>query len=143
MAHHSGAQFDRGTTKTVEVIVTRFDFRNPHAWIYAKSMDAGSADWEFELMDVANLFRQGWRKISVVPGVKLKVVYNPLRREGSPGGWLISVTDPKGKPCTTDLPPLAQRSIDGPPSWATINGRHIAFVPCFLFLSDAAVGLGE
>ena len=97
LAHHSGAQFDREVKKTAEVIVTRFDFKNPHAYIYAKSMDAEEADWEFELMDVANLFRQGWRKTSVVPGVRLKVVYNPLRREGSPGGWIISVTDPKGK----------------------------------------------
>ena len=31
LAHHSGALFDREITKTVEVIVTRFDFKNPHA----------------------------------------------------------------------------------------------------------------
>ena len=60
-------------------------------------MDADAVEWEFEMMDVSNLFRQGWRKNSVVPGVKLKVAYNPFRRGGGPGGWLISATDPKGK----------------------------------------------
>ena len=96
-AHHSGAQFDREKTKTTEAIVTRFDFKNPHAYIYVKPTNAKAVEWEFEMMDVANLFRGGWRKNSLVPGDKIKVTYYPFRKEGSGGGLLISVTDPKGK----------------------------------------------
>ena len=34
LAHHSAAIFDRSTPYTMRGTVTRFNWANPHAWIY-------------------------------------------------------------------------------------------------------------
>ena len=70
-AHHSfAAEFDDKQPVTLNGTVMKFDFMNPHSWIY---MDVTKPDgkverWAVETGSTNSLFRRGWRKESLRPG---------------------------------------------------------------------------
>jgi Family of unknown function (DUF6152) len=71
VAHHSfAAEFDDKQPVTLDGTVVKFDFMNPHSWIY---MDVTKPDgkverWAVETGSTNALFRRGWRKESLRPG---------------------------------------------------------------------------
>jgi hypothetical protein len=103
--HHSGAGFDR--SKTIELVgtVREFNWTNPHASFKVDVVDAdGKVDtWAIEMNSPNNLVRQGWKRTTIKPGDKVKVVVNPLR-DGRPGGWYVSITLPDGTSLTGEPP---------------------------------------
>jgi|SRR5581483_4766025 len=75
-AHHSfAAEFDRDKPIKVTGSVTKFDFTNPHSWIYldVKDADGNVATWGFETASGANLFKRGFRKDSLKPGTVVTI----------------------------------------------------------------------
>jgi Family of unknown function (DUF6152) len=75
-AHHSfAAEFDRDKPVKVTGSVTKFDFTNPHSWIYldVKDADGNVATWGFETASGANLFKRGFRKDSLKPGTVVTI----------------------------------------------------------------------
>ena len=67
-AHHSAApHFDLEKTITVEGTVTRFQFVNPHGYVYftAKGDDGKMAPWRCELAARTALERNGWTVNSI------------------------------------------------------------------------------
>lgn len=75
-AHHSfAAEFDRDKPIKVTGSVTKFDFTNPHSWIYldVKDADGSVATWGFETASGANLFKRGFRKDSLKPGTVVTI----------------------------------------------------------------------
>ncbi len=97
-AHHSYAAFDAGKTVTVEGTVKKFQWTNPHSWIYMAVADASgqAVDWAIETGSPGGLTRQGWTPKTLAPGMKIKVTMHPLK-DGGPGGQFMSVTLPDGK----------------------------------------------
>ena len=70
-AHHSfAAEFDDKQPVTLEGAVVKFDFMNPHSWIYldVKKPDGTVERWSVETGSTNALFRRGWRKDSLRTG---------------------------------------------------------------------------
>jgi hypothetical protein len=101
-AHHSHAMFDQSKQVTLVGTVKQFEWDNPHCWIQVLVPDtnhpeAASVEWGVEMDSPLAMFRRGWKPDSLKPGDKITVVVNPLR-DGQPGGQIVSVIGPDGKP---------------------------------------------
>lgn len=75
-AHHSfGAEFDINAPVTLEGEVVRFDWTNPHSWLYINIVnDAGETEeWRVEGGAPSALLRRGWNRNSLPAGTKVKV----------------------------------------------------------------------
>ncbi len=71
VAHHSfAAEFDDKQPVMLDGTVVKFDFMNPHSWIYidVKGADGSVARWAVETGSTNALFRRGWRKESLRAG---------------------------------------------------------------------------
>ena len=71
VAHHAfSAEFDASKPVKLTGAVTKFDWTNPHAWIYidAKDETGKVANWGFELGGASGLMRQGWTRFTLKPG---------------------------------------------------------------------------
>jgi hypothetical protein len=89
-AHHSFAAFDMSKEQTITGVVSRFDWTNPHTFIWVDvTNDKGVVEtWAIEGMSPNYLGRRGWSKNSVKPGEKITVTVRPLK-EGKTGGMFI------------------------------------------------------
>lgn len=89
-AHHSFAAFDMTKEQTITGVVSRFDWTNPHTFIWVDvTNDKGVVEsWGIEGMSPNFLGRRGWSKNSVKPGDKITVSVRPLK-EGKTGGMFI------------------------------------------------------
>lgn len=73
-AHHAfAAEFDAEKKVTLVGTVVQMEWVNPHAWLTIDVPDtAGKADrWQLEFGPPNALFRRGWRKSSLMPGMKV------------------------------------------------------------------------
>jgi hypothetical protein len=71
LGHHSfAAEFDDKQPVTLDGTVVKFDFMNPHSWIYldVKKADGTVERWSVETGSTNALFRRGWRKDSLRAG---------------------------------------------------------------------------
>lgn len=69
-AHHSTAMYDMANPVTVKGTVKRFEWTNPHAFIYLEVKDdkGATTEWEIELMSLNHLRSYGWIRTTVKPG---------------------------------------------------------------------------
>ena len=75
-AHHSfEAEYDSTRTATLTGVVTKFDWINPHAYIFMTIKDETGADKQMrvELGPPYSLTRQGWKRDTVKIGDKITV----------------------------------------------------------------------
>ena len=100
-AHHSFAPFNTETEKTVTGIVNRFEWTNPHTWLWIDVTDESGkvVTWGVEGMSPNYLARRGWTKTTFKPGDKATVVVRPMR-DGSPAGMFVRATLADGKQLT-------------------------------------------
>jgi hypothetical protein len=69
-AHHSTTMYNMASPTTVTGKVKRFEWTNPHAYVY---LDVTGADgkvttWEIEMMSLNHLKSYGWTRKTVVEG---------------------------------------------------------------------------
>lgn len=97
-AHHSFAPFNMETEKTISGTIKKFDWTNPHTWIWLDvTNEKGGVDtWGIEGMSPNYLARRGWSKNSLKFGDKVTIVIRPLR-DGSPGGMFVKATLADGR----------------------------------------------
>ena len=85
LAHHSAApHYDLSREISITGVVSRFEFVNPHAYVYFTVSQAGGAPqpWRCELLARATLSRLGWTPATLTVGQKLTFKAAPaLRRE--------------------------------------------------------------
>ena len=69
-AHHSTAMYDMANPVTVKGTVKRFEWTNPHAFIFLEVKDekAGLVEWEIELMSLNHLRSYGWIRTTAKAG---------------------------------------------------------------------------
>jgi hypothetical protein len=70
MAHHSTAMYDMASPVTVKGTVKRFEWTNPHAFIFIDVKDdkGNVVEWEIELMSLNHLRSYGWMRNTVKSG---------------------------------------------------------------------------
>jgi hypothetical protein len=69
-AHHSTTMYNMANPTTVTGTVKRFEWTNPHAYIYleVKGDDGKMVEWEVEMMSLNHLKGYGWSRSTVKEG---------------------------------------------------------------------------
>src|ERR1700684_2910017 len=70
VAHHGTGMYDMSHPVTVTGTVKRFEWTNPHAYIYldVKGDDGKMVEWEVEMMSLNHLKSYGWSRETVKEG---------------------------------------------------------------------------
>ena len=93
-AHHSLALFDMQKSVRLEGTVKRFDWTNPHSWIFLEVMGPAATEaWTIELPSAGILAREGWHKNYLRTGERIVLHVNPLK-DGRRGGSLEAFVSP-------------------------------------------------
>jgi hypothetical protein len=97
-AHHSAAMFDHTVELTLSGTVTRFDYVNPHSWLYVnvENEDGSVTEWGFELDAPPRLRRVGVSPSHWQEGDSITVKTNPLK-DGRPAGHLVGAVTDEGR----------------------------------------------
>jgi hypothetical protein len=98
VAHHSAAAFDSAQQKVITGTVKKFDYSNPHTWVWLDvANDQGAVEtWGVEGMSPNFLNRRGWTRTTLKPGDKLTITIRPMKN-GEKGGMWISAKRPDGE----------------------------------------------
>jgi hypothetical protein len=84
-AHHAfSSEFDTSKPITLEGVVTRVDWENPHVFFYVDVADPNGVvvNWKCETRGPNGLQRMGWRRDSLKTGDKV-IVHGFLARDAS------------------------------------------------------------
>jgi hypothetical protein len=98
-AHHSFAsEYDRSKPVTLEGVLTKIEWENPHTWIWldVKGEDGQVVHWAVEAATPNALIRAGWHKESLKVGDSVKVE-GYLAKDASKTAAARIVTLPDGK----------------------------------------------
>jgi hypothetical protein len=99
LAHHSvPAQFDINTTITIQGVVTKTEWINPHArfWVDAKNDDGAVASWELEL-PAPNALKRRYPKMDFVKQGDQVTVVLWRAKDGSRLAHTLTLTSPDGR----------------------------------------------
>src|SRR5262245_28529730 len=79
LAHHSQSEFDLRSKLEVEGVVTKLEWKSPHARLYVDVKDDKGevVSWNFELPSPNTLMRRGWKRDALQPGDRVKVGASP------------------------------------------------------------------
>lgn len=97
LAHHSFAvEFDEHQPVTLKGILTRFEWVNPHGWLYVdvKEPDGKVVNWAIEAGAPNALLKRGLRKTDFPAGLEI-VISGYRARNGTPtaNGRTITLSD--------------------------------------------------
>ena len=85
-AHHSTAMYDNQNPVTVTGTVKKFEWTNPHAFVYLEVKDEKTGkmvEWEVEMMSLNHLRGYGWTSKTVKQGDSLSATGAPAK-SGAP-----------------------------------------------------------
>lgn len=106
VAHHTYAVFDLRKQMTVAGTVAKFEWTNPHSYLWVYVPRPGSPKeydlYAFENGSPTNMTRQGWTKSVLKAGDRISIDYAPLK-DGRHGGHLLRVTFADGRVLRGDL----------------------------------------
>ena len=114
-AHHSfAAEFERRKPITLQGVVSKVEWQNPHTRLYLDVMDKSGAmvEWELELASPNALMRAGWTRRSVKVGDSV-TVRGFLAKDGSRLANAATVTTSNGK---SVLSVLSSADAPAPPA---------------------------
>ena len=98
-AHHSFAQYDMAKTAEISGAVRKFEWSNPHCWLFVDVVATPGAEpvtYGFEMQSVGELLRAGYKKTSFKAGDRVTIRFRPMR-DGTPAGMLASALDGEGQ----------------------------------------------
>ena len=97
-AHHSTAMYDMANPVTVKGAVKRFEWTNPHAFIFLDVKDdkGASVEWEIELMSLNHLRSYGWMRTTVKTGDLISCT-GGAARSGAPSMISAVIELPDGR----------------------------------------------
>jgi hypothetical protein len=123
-AHHSlSAVYDDKKTVSLKGSVIRYDWSNPHVFVYLDVAERGqTTTWPFEFDSRIELRRAGWSQTSLQVGDVVTIDGNPAR-DGSKHANGKSVTLANGKKLSTAQPPAQSNGLTGKPAPRWPDGR--------------------
>ena len=120
-AHHASGPF-YDDSKSVELVgtVLRFNFRNPHSFLFiqAENEDGEMVEWEIEMGAAVSMSRRGWNPETIKAGDPIRAVGQPSRAPGTYGVCCAQLTKPDGSRIA-----LVRSETDGVPM------QMVAYVP--------------
>jgi len=105
LAHHSFAsEFDTKSPITVTGVVAKFEWTNPHTWIYVQGPDQNGKDivWSFEGTAPSLLLRRGFNKNTIKVGDKI-TIEGFRAKDGTDVASSTYVTLPDGRKIRTGV----------------------------------------
>jgi hypothetical protein len=92
-AHHSAAAYDTKQTVSLDAVVTRYEWKNPHVyiWLAAPNADGETVEWEVEGQPPAILRRMGWSQDTMKVGDAVQATGNPGRNAERKSLLLVSM----------------------------------------------------
>ena len=92
-AHHSASAFDAKQTVSLEGVVTRYEWANPHVyiWLAAPGADGETVEWQVEGQPPAVLRRLGWSQDTLRVGDTVQATGNPARNAQRKSLLLVSM----------------------------------------------------
>ena len=110
-AHHSFVAFDANAEAFVRGVVTGYEFRNPHTYLFVDvPLENGEvASWRIESETRNDLYRNGWRDDSLRPGDAVTVRINPATEKAD--GTVLSIPNEDDERGRTNI--VAATSLDG------------------------------
>jgi len=98
LAHHSYSAFDMTGQKTVNGTVKKFDWTNPHTWVWIDVVNEQGVTetWGIEGMSPNYLARRGWSRSTLKAGDKITVTVRPMK-SGEKGGMWVNAKRPNGE----------------------------------------------
>jgi hypothetical protein len=98
LAHHSAAMFEEKRTVTLEGVVTKFEYTNPHSWLWVNvtGADGKVVTWGFEAEGPSTLQRAGIRPSEFPAGTKLTITGRPMK-DGRPAAIWDNAVRADGK----------------------------------------------
>jgi hypothetical protein len=98
-AHHAfAAEYDENKPLTVSGTVTRFEWTNPHVWLYVDGKNESDrvTSWSIEMGSPNGLVHRGWKRTELKKGDQVTVeVYRA--KDGSNLANARTVTMPDGR----------------------------------------------
>jgi Family of unknown function (DUF6152) len=98
-AHHAfTAEYDENKRITVSGTVSRFEWTNPHAWLYVDGKDESlkASIWRFEMGSPNGLIHRGWKQTELKKGDQI-TVEGYRAKDGSNVANARTVTMPDGR----------------------------------------------
>ena len=98
-AHHSAAMFEEKRTITIDGVVKKFEYTNPHSWLWVDTTDSTGkvTTWGFEAEGPSTLQRAGIRPSEFPAGTKVTMTGRPMK-DGRPAAiWVLAVRASDGK----------------------------------------------
>jgi hypothetical protein len=98
LAHHGVGMYDMGHPTTVTGVVKRFEWTNPHAYIYLDVKDEKGkvVEWSVEMMALNHLKSYGWSRNLVQPGDVISCT-GGAAKSGSPAMLSSIIKLPDGR----------------------------------------------
>jgi hypothetical protein len=77
-AHHSTAEYDMAVLTSIKGTVTKFEWSNPHAYIYLDTKDdkGNAVAWTAELASIGMLARVNWKRDTLKTGDEITIYGN-------------------------------------------------------------------
>jgi hypothetical protein len=106
-AHHSQSEFDLRSKIELEGVVTKLEWKSPHARLYVDVKDEKGevVNWNLELPSPNTLMRRGWKRDALEPGDRVKVGASPARNFPAIA-IATSIRDADDKPLFTGTTPI-------------------------------------
>jgi hypothetical protein len=101
-AHHGNAAYDETTPVRIKGTITKFDWANPHVYIYldVKDIDGTVTHWSVESLSPERMTRMGWTKDSVKPDDHVTIDLSAAKN-GTPVGYLTKLVFADGRELRT------------------------------------------
>jgi prepilin-type processing-associated H-X9-DG protein len=115
-AHHSTAIFDHSKTETISGTVRKYEWANPHVWIFVSvpQADGSVINYGFESGAPVQLRARGITYQSFRTGDRVTITMHPLKN-GQNGGQFITATFADGHVLKTP-DPAAYETPGAPPT---------------------------
>ena len=96
--HHSPIIFDQDSVIGIQGTISRFDWTNPHVYVFVEgSGPTGDVvEWQLETDATPILLRNGWTRESLQPGDRVSARANPDRMAARAHGLLVEIEKTDG-----------------------------------------------